>query len=79
MKSQKLQKVLEIFYEIASIPHGSGDTLAMREFIESFCIDCGYSAKTDNAGNILAFLDSIKSLESSPISNAVCVSIMPSL
>ena len=47
MKSQKLQKVLEIFYEIASIPHGSGDTLAMREFIESFCIDCGYAVKIE--------------------------------
>ncbi len=45
---------IEIFKEICKIPHCSHNTFALRDFIESFCLDSGCFVEIDTAGNILA-------------------------
>ena len=47
--------VLEIFKTIASIPHCSGDTGALFEYICDFAKSCGYRVETDSAANILCY------------------------
>ncbi len=48
-------RVLEIFERIAQIPHCSGDTGQLGEFIQSFASKCGYKVEKDEAGNILCY------------------------
>ncbi|MRI58655.1 MAG: aminoacyl-histidine dipeptidase [Epsilonproteobacteria bacterium] len=48
-------RVLELFKQIASIPHCSGDTAALRDFIVEFARNCGFKSLVDNAGNILCY------------------------
>ena len=52
--SENLQKILEIFYQICEIPHPSGQTQILREFLIDFLRACGCEVKTDSAGNIHA-------------------------
>ena len=47
-------RVLKLFEEICALPHGSGDTARMADFIEGFAIKAGYEVKRDEAGNLLA-------------------------
>ncbi len=47
--------VLELFKKIASIPHCSGDTAALRDFILDFAKRCGFHTTIDRAGNILCY------------------------
>ncbi|NPA12237.1 MAG: aminoacyl-histidine dipeptidase [Epsilonproteobacteria bacterium] len=53
-------EVLEIFKKIAQIPHCSGETQELRDFIVEFARDCGYEVKIDKAGNILATCENPK-------------------
>ncbi len=48
-------KVLEIFKQIAAIPHCSGNTTRLKDFITDFAKNCGFTAQIDKAGNILCF------------------------
>ncbi len=49
-------RVLEIFERIAQIPHCSGHTRQLGEFIQSFGQKHGYKVEKDRAGNILCYL-----------------------
>ena len=49
-----MQEVLEIFKSITKIPHCSGDTGKLREFIKSYAKNQGFEVFEDKAGNILA-------------------------
>ncbi|WP_035908202.1 M20/M25/M40 family metallo-hydrolase [Lebetimonas sp. JS032] len=48
-------EVLKIFEKITKIPHCSGKTEKLREFIIEYAKTQGYCVKVDKAGNILAF------------------------
>lgn len=50
-----LNEVLSIFYNLTTIPHGSGDTCQMQSFIESFANKYGYVFKRDKARNLLIY------------------------
>lgn len=53
-------EVLNIFEKITKIPHCSGNTQELRDFIVSWCKNFGYEVKVDKAGNILATCDNPK-------------------
>ncbi|PAF41958.1 M20/M25/M40 family metallo-hydrolase [Helicobacter sp. 11S02629-2] len=55
----KLQKVLDIFYQICEIPHPSFNTSKMKNFITEFCKSSGYNVQSDGA-NLLASLKDSK-------------------
>ena len=48
-------QVLEIFEKIAAIPHCSGDTAKLKEFIVDFAKRSGFVVETDKAGNIVCY------------------------
>ena len=48
-------EVLKIFKKITKIPHCSGKTQKLREFIAQYAKEQGFNVKVDKAGNILAF------------------------
>jgi dipeptidase D len=50
-------EVIEIFKKIAKIPHCSGKTEKLRDFIVEYAINSGFKVEVDEAGNILAFKD----------------------
>ncbi len=49
------QEILDIFYHLTTIPHGSKNTNEMANFIEIFAKEHGYEVRLDSVGNILAF------------------------
>ena len=49
-----MQTIIEIFKDICKIPHCSGNTKELRDFIVSFSKSFGYSVETDDVGNIIA-------------------------
>ncbi|WP_233707714.1 zinc-binding metallopeptidase family protein [Helicobacter aurati] len=55
-----LNEVLSIFYQLTTIPHGSGNTQAMRSFIESFAKKYGYAVRQDEARNLLVYTEGEK-------------------
>jgi len=50
-------KVLDIFTQITKIPHCSGNTQKLKNFIIDWIKSSGYKYEIDKAGNILAFKD----------------------
>ena len=50
-----MENILEIFKQITKIPHCSGNTEEMKEFIIDWIKECGYEYETDRAGNVLAY------------------------
>jgi dipeptidase D len=50
-----MKEILEIFQKITQIPHCSGNTGELKNFITDWIKKSGYSFKTDSAGNILAY------------------------
>lgn len=50
-----MKTALDIFKQIASIPHISFHTQELFEWIVKFCKNCGYEVHTDSAKNIHAF------------------------
>jgi len=50
-----MQEILKIFEEIVKIPHCSGNTGKMREYLINKIKNNGYDYQIDKAGNILAF------------------------
>ena len=50
----KLDSILNIFYEIAKIPHPSANTADLQRFIIDFLKQCDCKVKVDGAGNIYA-------------------------
>ena len=55
-----LNEVLRIFEKITKIPHCSGKTEELRDFIADYAKNFGYEVKTDEAGNILASCETPK-------------------
>lgn len=49
------QEILEIFYQLTTIPHSSKNTSEMLSFIQSYAQMCGYEVKIDEVGNLLAY------------------------
>ncbi len=49
-----MQRVLEIFKELAAIPHCSKETGKLQTYIIDFAIRCGCDVQSDQFGNILA-------------------------
>ena len=50
----KIQPILNLFYQISQIPHPSGQTSTLRDFLIEFLKKCHCAIKTDSAGNIHA-------------------------
>ncbi len=48
-----MEKYLEYFYEISSIPHGSGNTALISDYLKNFAIDHGYYFRQDEMGNVV--------------------------
>lgn len=51
---QKIKPALDIFYQIAQIPHPSSKTKDLQKFIVDFLKQCNCKIETDSAGNIHA-------------------------
>jgi len=50
-----MKEIITIFERISKIPHCSGDTKELRNFIVDFAKNYGYECEIDESGNILAF------------------------
>ena len=48
-------RILQLFEQIAQIPHCSGDTRELGDFIQTFGQKHGYKVEKDRAGNILCY------------------------
>jgi len=48
-----MSNILKYFKELSNIPHCSGDTLLLQEFLISFAENRGYKIEVDNVNNIL--------------------------
>ncbi len=49
------ERILGIFKQITRIPHCSGETEALREYLCNFIRKCDYEVKVDEAGNVAAY------------------------
>jgi len=67
-----MHKVIEIFKQITKIPHCSGKTEKIQEFIIDYANKRDFNVKRDKAGNILCFKDKPKIALQSHI-DMVCV------
>ncbi|GAX87239.1 dipeptidase D [Lebetimonas natsushimae] len=50
-------EVLKIFKKITKIPHCSGNTGKLKDFIIEYAKNEGFNVETDKAGNVLAYLE----------------------
>ena len=71
-------EVLEIFKKISKIPHCSGDTKQIQEFIIDYAKKRGFNVKRDRAGNILAYKNPPKLALQSHM-DMVCVGEAPNI
>ena len=55
LKGLEPEKVFDFFDIICDIPHGSGNTGALLEYLTRFAKERGLRFRTDNAGNIVIF------------------------
>ena len=72
------KKVLELFKQITKIPHCSGNTQELQNFIEDYAKKRDFLVIRDNAGNILAYKNSPKITLQSHI-DMVCVGEAPKI
>lgn len=56
-------RVFQFFEEICNIPHGTGNTGALREYIADFAKEKGLESRTDEAGNIVIHVPASKGAE----------------
>ncbi len=73
-----IDRVLEIFLEITKLPHCSGDTLAIREYIKNHAKKLSYKIKEDSAHNLLAYKKEPK-LSFQSHMDMVCVGKAPNI
>lgn len=59
-----MDKFLEYFYDIASIPHGSGNTKKISDYLKCFAIDHGLYYRQDESNNIIIIKDAYPGYES---------------
>ena len=50
---ERIERVLDLFYQIAAIPHGSGNTDRIAEFCVSFAQKRGLPVWRDEANNVI--------------------------
>lgn len=50
-----MNKSLELFKQLTTIPHGSGETALMRDFLKSYATSLGARVLEDSAGNLLCY------------------------
>lgn len=65
LKGLNPEKVFDYFDLICDIPHGSGNTAAVLEFLKNFADEHSLKYKTDEAGNIVIFKKASAGFESS--------------
>ena len=58
-------KVFDFFDVICDIPHGSGNTAAMLDYLKTFAMERELRYRTDDAGNIVIFKDGSAGYEAS--------------
>jgi dipeptidase D len=73
-----LEEILGIFEKITKIPHCSGNTGELRDFIVSWAKNFGYEVMVDKAGNILATCEKPKICLQSHY-DMVCVGSAPDI
>ena len=59
-------RILEIFRELAAIPHGSGNTKAISDYCAAFARAKGFEAKQDEWNNCLIRLPASAGMEDRP-------------
>lgn len=59
------KEVFRWFYEICNIPHGSGNTQAIADFISNFAVQRGYRNIKDEANNVIVYADGTLGYENS--------------
>lgn len=60
------ERVLSYFSDICSIPHGSGNTDMLLEYLRGFAVEHGLRYITDESGNIVIFKNGTEGYETSP-------------
>lgn len=58
--------VLGFFEQLSSIPHGSGNTSRMRDFLAAFAAERGLRYIRDEGGNVIIFKDAAPGYENHP-------------
>ncbi|MDE6026113.1 MAG: aminoacyl-histidine dipeptidase [Lachnospiraceae bacterium] len=61
------EKVFYYFEEICGIPHGSGNTRALSDYIVSFAKDRGFKYTQDESNNVIIYKDASKGCEKAPV------------
>lgn len=56
---QGIERVLEIFYKLCEIPHGSGNCAKIAEFCARFAAEHGAVAECDEHSNVIVFKDGV--------------------
>ncbi len=64
------KKVFAYFEEISRIPHGSGNTKAISDYLKGFAAERGLKVRQEACGNIIIYKEATKGYEASP---AVCL------
>ena len=66
LDSLQPQKVFYYFEELSKLPHGSGNTGAVTEYLKAFASSHSLRCHSDEAGNVVIFADGTEGYESSP-------------
>lgn len=61
------KKVFHFFEEICGIPHGSGDTWKISNYLVSFAKERGLACRQDELGNVVIKKDGTKGYEQAPV------------
>lgn len=60
------KNVLQFFEQITKIPHGSGNVVAISDYISGFAASTGYKYRRDDANNVVIFVPATKGYEKAP-------------
>jgi len=60
------KNVFHFFEEICSIPHGSGETMAISDYLVAFAKERNLKYRQDESNNVVIFKDGSKGYENSP-------------
>lgn len=66
LSSLQPEAVFRYFEELAGMPHGSGNTAAVTEYLKKFAEDHGYRCRADEKGNVVIFADGSEGYEEAP-------------
>ncbi len=62
----KPEKVFEYFEEICSIPHGSGNTKQISDYLRAFAVNKGLRVNQEPCGNVVIYKNASEGYENSP-------------